>query len=106
METTATNLEIKKEESRENVKLTIKGRIDSINAETLQTKLEEIINSKKSNIVLNFSEVEYLCSTGIRAILKAYKNARDSGGKVGIERPSEIVKRVLDVTSLSDMLII
>jgi len=106
MEKTSACMEVKKEETGDSVKLTIKGHIDSINAEGLQTMLDEVLNSKKYNIIINMSNVIYLCSTGIRAILQAYKISRDFGGKVGIEEPSEIVKRVLDVTSLSDMLII
>ena len=106
MEKTSGCMEIKKEENGDSVRFTIKGYIDSINAEGLQNMLNDVLESKKYNIVIDMSNVVYLCSTGIRAILQAYKISRDLGGKVGIERPSEIVKRVLDVTSLSDMLIL
>jgi anti-anti-sigma factor len=52
------------------------------------------------------SEVEYLCSIGIRVILQTYKEAKKKGRKLGIEHPSECVKKVLYITALNELLMI
>ena len=99
-------LEIEKEETPEGVKFILKGRVDSINADLLQKYLDEVLSGGQINVVLNMFRIGYLCSIGIRVILNAYKTAKDSGGTLGIEQPSENVKKVLAITSLDEILII
>jgi anti-anti-sigma factor len=99
------NFVITQEQTPSGVKLTVQGRIDSVNAVELGQKLDQVIQSGKNNIVLNMHRVEYLCSTGIRAILKAYKDTKAAGGGLGIEMPSECVKNVLGMVALNEMLI-
>ena len=99
------NFAITQETVQAGIKLTIKGRIDSTNAVELEYKLDKALQGGKVNIILNMLRVEYLCSTGIRAILKAYKNVKESGGKLGIEMPSECVKNVLGMVALNEMLV-
>jgi len=91
--------------TQEGAKLTVQGRIDSNNAVKLGSELEKIIKGGQTNIILNMLLVEYLCSTGIRAILKAYKEVKAVGGSFGIEEPSECVKNVLGMVALNEMLI-
>ena len=97
---------ITREDVSEITRLTITGRVDSVNAEKFEHKLYEALRDKKTSIVINMSKVDYLCSTGIRVILKAYKDARESGGTLGIENPSESVRKVLVITSLDKTLIL
>ena len=99
------DLTITKALSPEGVKFTIKGRIYSINAEELQKSLDEALNEKQFNIVVNMNQVDYMCSTGIRVILKTYMDAKKAGGKLEIENPSESVRNILKITALDQMLV-
>ena len=94
-----------KEKTREGLKFIIKGRANTASAEELRHYLEEALREEQINIVLNMLKVEYLSSAGIRVILKAYKDAKGAGGKLGIEMPSENVRNVLGMTALDEMLI-
>ena len=87
------------------IKLTVQGRLDSINAVELDRQLQTIKCDGQTHVVLNMSMVEYLSSNGIRVILKAYKAVKAAGGKFGIEEPSECVKNVLGLVALNEMLI-
>ena len=87
-------------------RINVKGRVDYINAPVLKHKLEEAINNENINIVLNMSQVTYLSSIGISAVLSIYKHVEEIGGKFGIEQPSEVVKNVLGITALDKMLIV
>ena len=82
----------------------IMGRINSKTSPVLHNKLEEALNCGEVNIVLNMFEVEYLSSDGIRTILKIYKDAEKAGGKLRIERASEMVRNVLGMVALDGML--
>ena len=96
---------ITQETTSTGVKLTIQGRIDSTTAVKLGHELEQVLKNGQINLILNMLQVEYLCSTGIRMILKAYKDAKTAGGSLGIEMPSECVKNVLGLVVLNEMLI-
>ena len=86
-------------------KLIARGRVDSNNADSLLDKLEDALNNGQKSIVLNMSQVVYLSSIGIRVILKAYKQAMETGGTFNIEHPSMVVKNVLGMAALKEMLV-
>jgi len=86
-------------------RFTVVGRVNSKTSPVLQSRLEDALNCGEINIVLNMLEVEYLSSDGIRTIIKIYKEAEKAGGKLRIERPSEIVRNVLGMVALNNMLI-
>ena len=96
---------ITQENTSAGVRLTIQGRIDSMTSVQLEHELRQAIQAERANIILNMLQVEYLCSTGIRVILRAYKEAKAAGGSLGIEEPSECVKNVLGMVALNEMLI-
>ena len=99
------NFVITQESTSSGIKFTVRGRIDSTNAVELGHKLDNAIKGGQISIVVNMLRVEYMSSTGIRVILKAYKDAKAAGGKLGIEEPSENVRNVLGLVALNEMLI-
>ena len=96
---------IVQKESSEGIKFILKGHMDYAKSEELQIKLDETIKNGSNKIILNMHQVDYLCSTGIRVILKTYKDAKNAGGSFGIEMPSERVRNVLGMVALDEMLI-
>jgi len=91
--------------SHETTKITAKGCINTASALMLEEKLEETINDGVKNILINMLKVNYLSSSGIRVILKTYKQLEEMGGKFNIEMPSENVKNVLGMTALDQILL-
>ena len=88
------------------VKFTVKGRVNSTNADGLQFRLEKALKDGEVNIVLNMRQVDFLNSTGVRVLLKTYKDAVTAGVKFAIEQPSENVKNVLGMVALDELLIL
>ena len=81
-------------------KLTLKvaGRLDTNTSSELEAelKLEGL-----TEIVFDFSGLEYISSAGLRVLMMAQKSMASSGGKVMVARPNEMVKGILDMTGLS-----
>ena len=100
-----TDFSITQKETGEGIKFILKGHMDYTKSEELQIQLEEVIKNGKINIILNMHEVNYLCSTGIRVIIKTFKDTKNVGGSFGIEMPSERVRNVLGLVALDEMLI-
>ena len=98
------SLEIIQESISRGVKFILSGRINSANALELENKLDEALKQGHKDIVLNMLRVDHLSSAGIKAILKAYKDAKNAGGRLGIEGPSENVRNVLGMTALDTLM--
>jgi anti-sigma B factor antagonist len=99
------NLEITDEIIDGICRFTVKGRIDSNNADMFLEKLEKAITEGNINIIINMQGIEYLSSIGIRIILRIYKQVTEKQGKLNIEKPSNIVKNVLGMVALKEMLV-
>ena len=74
----------------------IEGRLDATSAPMLEKKLLEQIGAGVKNMVLDFSQVNYLSSAGMRLLLSTTKKLKGAGGalhccSVG-EEVMEIIK--------------
>ncbi len=60
---------------------TLQGDLDAASAPTLRQSLQPTLASNPSSVVLDFGGVEFLDSTGIGAVIQAYKHMSKAGGK-------------------------
>jgi anti-anti-sigma factor len=74
--------------------LAVEGEIDLAVADQLDTAVRGALDDGVT--VLDLSRVTFLDSTGLRIILTASR-AVNSGGPLVLRRPSDAVRRVLDV---------
>ncbi len=81
--------------------LTVSGRIDSSNASELDDALKGVMNDGKYNIVINFKDVNYMSSAGLRALVAALRECKKHRGDVVISEPSQRVAEVLDLAGLT-----
>ena len=98
-------LNITEEKKTGSIKLIINGRINSDSVDGLQDKLQNALDNGRTNIILNMQWVEYLGSAGIRVIIKTYQATKIAGGKLKIEKPSQIVRNILNMAALDEILI-
>jgi anti-sigma B factor antagonist len=83
--------------------VTVAGRVDSSNAANLDRALKEITENGRHNIVLDLSEVSYMSSAGLRAIVAALRESKKNRGDVRLCRPSERVSEVLSLAGLDSL---
>lgn len=80
--------------------LTPKGRIDHASAEAFSTALTGYLDNCRSGekpLILDFSEIEYVSSIGLRALMLAARQVKTQGGKIAIAAPTPVVQEVFDV---------
>ena len=78
----------------------VSGRIDSSNAAQFDGVLKEVV-SRKNNVVLEMSEVDYISSAGLRAMIALLRECKKHKGDVRLAAPSERVVDCLLYTSPS-----
>ena len=64
--------------------LDVAGRIDSVTSEVFSTGLMSILDVKPASVLLDFSNLEFLSSAGIRVLMQAAKAARSGGIKLAL----------------------
>ncbi|MFQ5436663.1 MAG: STAS domain-containing protein [Anaerolineae bacterium] len=97
------NLSITVESMKRVDLLRVSGRVDSSNASDLDGNLKELTGNGRHNIVLELSQVDYMSSAGLRALVSANKVCQRNGGDVRIASPSERVAEVLDLAGLNEL---
>ena len=56
-----------------------------------------------SDYDLDFADVDYISSAGLRTIIAMWKRARERGGTVSVINPNESVLEILEMTGLAGM---
>lgn len=80
--------------------LSLKGRFDSYTVEDVRGWLEQIVETPQPNIVINLSEVNFLDSTALSALVLGMKQARERQGDLrlcGLQQP---VRLIFELTRL------
>lgn len=95
-------MEIKKTKNGTALTLAITGRIDTTTAPQLETELKADIDGV-TQLYLDFSQVEYISSAGLRVLLSAQK-IMNRQGKMTLSHVSEPVMEVFEVTGFVDIL--
>jgi len=100
------NLSIVTDNTQEVAVMRVKGSVDSDTAPELDSALENLLIGNKNKIVLNLEAVEYLSSAGLRALVKALKDAQKSGGDLRlatISEPIEVIFRTVGMLQMFKM---
>ena len=83
--------------------LALYGELTANTAEALNTAIETALNETNS-LILDFTDMEYVASAGLRILLKAKKALNEKKGKFFIRNVSDDVMNVFDITGFSDIL--
>jgi len=91
-------------DNRQSVSLMkVRGRVDSETAPELDDALTKLLQDNKNKIVLNLGDVNYMSSAGLRAMVKALKDAQKSGGDVRLASVSAPIEGILLTVGMMQM---
>ena len=85
-----------KKQSGNDLNIALIGRLDAATAPALEKELNASLSDIK-NLTLDFRDLEYIASAGLRVLLVAQKCMNKQGAMI-IKNVSEDVKEVLDMT--------
>jgi anti-anti-sigma factor len=83
--------------------ITPPAELDGASSALLESTL--LACSPREDIVLDFSDVEFCDSLGVRAIVRAYRRHNRNGGSVRLRNIRTEVLRVFEVTDLVRVLV-
>lgn len=93
-------MEISRQSSGDLVLLRLAGRLDANWCNHVETALATAVREGEHRLHLDMAGVSYISSAGIRVLLACYKQLRAINGLLGVVRPSEAVRSVLELSGL------
>lgn len=86
------------------VVLKVSGRIDHASADGFKAALQPHLAQCKAGgsvVVLDFSEVEYISSVGLRVVMIAAKQAKAQQGAIGVAAMQPMVKEIFEISKFT-----
>ncbi len=77
------------------------GRLDTNTAPDALTRLDGLIGGGKTNILVDFSDLDYISSAGLGVVLATGKRLWSSGGNLRFCNLNETVRDIFDMSGLS-----
>jgi anti-anti-sigma factor len=96
--------EITIEEGEGKTRLALAGELDIASAPQFEEGLEKAEANGPAVLLLDLRKVEFMDSTGLRAVIAADERARSEGRRLVIVRGTPAVERVFSVTQLDQRL--
>lgn len=85
--------------------VTVTGRVDSSNAGEFENALKGLLNRGRHKLVLDFAQLDYISSSGLRAMVSALKSARNSGGDVVIVKANDRIRDTLSLVGFQSLFV-
>lgn len=85
--------------------LVLAGEIDAHTAPSLVDHLDPLPDGT-GDVVLDIAGVDFMDSSGLRVLIEAHDRARAAGRRLVLRSPSGVVRRLFEVSGLSEHLVI
>ena len=77
------------------------GELDHYCAQTVRRELDMMISDRSvRTLVLDFTTLQFMDSSGIGVILGRYRQLRDRGGQVGVINMNEHIARIFHMSGM------
>lgn len=89
-------------EANQGKRISISGSLDSDTAPELQLTVDTEVTDSLQTLIIDFKELEFLSSAGLRVIFKAKKVIDNSGGKFLLVNLQPQIKKVFEIIKALD----
>ena len=76
------------------------GRLDSNTSQGFEQKLFQAISEGAKNMVVDFKDIDYISSAGLRVVLKAFKALQREDGRVILCSMQEYVREIFKMIGI------
>ena len=80
------------------------GEVDLSSVAVLREALDQALGAGPDLVVVDFSRLSFLDSTGINCLVHAFNAGAEVGCRVVVRNAAGMVRRVLELTALDDLL--
>jgi anti-sigma B factor antagonist len=91
------------DQAGDNVVVTVRGELDLLSSPALSDHLEKL-DETVNRVELDLSELSFVDSSGLNALLAARKRLDDAGGELVVTKASDVTLRLFEVAGVRDLL--
>ena len=99
----ASQLDVEVERVGEAAVVRVSGSAGMGEADKLKDRLEQLAEQSVPVIAVDLSDLEFICSAGLGALLSAYAKLRPHSGQLRLINPRPFVLRLLETTRLTQL---
>lgn len=101
---TETRLTVRRADADAGLLLQLSGELDAHTAEQLNDELASVPASSGETLVIDMTDVRFVDSVGLRAVIAEHKRQTDAGGHLRLQGLNDRVARVFEYAGLNDHL--
>jgi anti-anti-sigma factor len=97
-------MKIEIRESAEAPVVAVSGKLDALTAAEYEKAMDRLFADGKAKFVVDFADLTYISSAGLRALLGAAKRSKASGGQALFANARGNVLNVIEMTGFASIL--
>ena len=97
-------MQIKEEKVNDIYIIKLGGRLDSNTYPGFEEKITRVIKEGAHHLVIDFENIEYLSSAGVRVVLNATKNLEGRAGRLVLCSMSDYIKEIFEIAGFDSFL--
>ena len=82
----------------------LNGRLDSNTSQGFEKKIFQAIDDGSKNMIIDFKNLDYISSAGLRVILKATKALKREDGKIMLCDMQDYIKEVFEISGFDSFM--
>lgn len=83
--------------------LVLNGRLDSNTSKILEDKVMDILRQGSKKLLMDFQDVDYINSTGLRVLLLALQQLKKNQGKLCLCCIKDYMKEVFEISGYTEI---
>lgn len=96
-------MKIKDQKINNAIVLEINGRIDTSNYGKIDEVFSKHLNKNENNIIVDFKEMDYISSSGLRILLTTFKKIKAKKGNFMLCSLQENIKEIFDISGFTNI---
>lgn len=76
----------------------VKGRLDGSSSAELEKQVQSCLDHGARHLVMDFSELDYINSAGLRVLVMGYQRLKPDGGRIMICGVRDYIAEVFDIS--------
>jgi anti-sigma B factor antagonist len=81
----------------------VRGGVDNQEAERFRNVIEHLAGEPSARLILDLTEMDFICSTALGAIVFGHKKSRAQQGALKLVNPQGPILELLEVTRLTEL---
>ena len=97
-------MKITKRKEEKAMVIAVDGRLDAVSAPDFDKELDTLIEAGEKILVLDFQNLEYISSAGLRSILAVTKRLKGLEGRIVLSSLKDIVGEVFEISGFNKII--